>query len=536
MDISTRAFQVNDVEESVLASSAAAYNGNGNGHDNGHHTESEPQSFAEQSFADMLDSFDYTVPQQGEFLEGTIIRIDEDAIFVNVGAKRDAIIPHTDLNQLEEEQLTDLSTGDIVPVYVLRTPVGEQELIVSLFKGMQQQDWDWAESCLESEEILELEVVGHNKGGLLVEFGRLRGFVPNSHVVDLRHVRNPSERKAFKDKSRNDTMFVKVIEVDRDRRRLVLSETAAMVEQRQKRLETLEEGAIMTGTVVNVVKYGAFVDLDGVHGLLHISKIAWQHIDHPSNVLSVGDEIEVMIDEVDAEKERVSLNRKVLMPTPWDAFAQEHAVGELLEGTITNVLDFGAFVQVADGIEGLIHISEINMPHSGSPEAVLQSGDVVLARIISIEPDRERLSLSLRRVTTSEELEWMARKADAEASDVAGEEAETEMEAEAEVEMEAEVEAEAEMEMEAEVEAEMEMEAEVEAEMKTEAETSADDATAESAEVAQNEVETAEPTAEVEVEVEVEETAAEEPAAAAETEAADLPEAETEIEQEAVEA
>jgi small subunit ribosomal protein S1 len=532
MDISTRAFQVNDVEESVLANSAAAYNGNGNGngHDNGHQTESAQQSFAEQSFADMLDNFDYTVPQQGEFLEGTIIRIDEDAIFVNVGAKRDAIIPHTDLDQLEEEQLTNLSTGDTVPVYVLRTPVGEQELIVSLFKGLQQQDWDWADSCLKSEEILELEVVGHNKGGLLVEFGRLRGFVPNSHVVDLRHVRNPSERKAFKDKSRNDTMFVKVIEVDRDRRRLVLSETAAMVEQRQKRMETLEEGSIMTGIVVNVVKYGAFVDLDGVHGLLHISKIDWQHIDHPSNVLSVGDEVEVMIDEVDVEKERVSLNRKVLMPTPWDAFAEEHAVGELIEGTITNVLDFGAFVQVADGIEGLIHISEINMPHSGSPEAVLQSGDVVLARIISIEPDRERLSLSLRRVTTSEELDWMARKAEAEASDVAG----TEAEAETEVDVEAEAEAEAELAVEAETETEAE--AEVEVETEAEAETAADEATAESEELVQNEVETAEPTAEVEVEGEVEEATEDESTAAAETEATDLPEAETEIEQEAVEA
>jgi small subunit ribosomal protein S1 len=407
MDISTLAFQVNDVEEAALAS--ATSNGNGSNKGNRHPTDPSPTSFA-----DMLDSFDYTVPQQGEFLEGTIIRIDEDAIFVNVGAKRDGIIPHTDLDQLEEEQLAELSTGDSIPVYVLRTPVGEQELIVSLYKGLQQRDWDWAESCLESEELLKLNVVGHNKGGLLVEFGRLRGFVPNSHVAELRHVRDSSQRKAFKDKTRHDELVLKVIEVDRDRRRLVLSETAAMAEQRQSRLEKLEEGMVMTGTVVNVIKYGVFVDLDGVHGLLHISKIDWHHIEHPSNVFQVGDEVEVLIDEVDVDKERVSLNRKVLMPTPWDAFAEEHAVGELVEGKVTNVLDFGAFVEVADGIEGLIHISEINMPHAGSPEAVLQSGDVVLARIISIEPDRERLSLSLRRVTTSEELEWMARKAEAE--------------------------------------------------------------------------------------------------------------------------
>lgn len=476
MDISTLSFQVNDVEEDVLGID----NTNGNGNGNGEHEDLTPMSFA-----DMLDNYEYAVPQQGEFLEGTIIRIDEDAIFVNVGAKRDAIIPHTDLEQLEEEQIAGLSAGDTIPVYVLRTPVGDQELIVSLYKGLQQQDWDWAESCLKSEELLELTVVGHNKGGLLVEFGRLRGFVPNSHVSELRHVRNPSQRKAFKDKSRQDDMVVKVIEVDRDRRRLVMSETAAMVEHRQKRLEELEEGTIVTGSVVNVVKYGAFVDLDGVHGLLHISKIDWHHIDHPSQVFEVGDEVEVMIDEIDVDKERVSLNRKVLMPTPWDAFAEKHAVGDLLEGEVTNVLDFGAFVQVADGIEGLIHISEINMPHAGSPKAVLQSGDVVLARMISIEPDRERLSLSLRRVTTTEELEWMARKAEAEEAgkaadevDEAADETEAEVVAEADVDTEAEVSAEVEAETEASVDTEAETEAEVaevaEVEVEAEAEVSTD--------------------------------------------------------------
>lgn len=224
--------------------------------------------------------------------------------------------------------------------------------------------------------------------------------------------------------------------------------------------------------MVNVVKYGAFVDLDGVHGLLHISKIDWHHIDHPSQVFEVGDEVEVMIDEIDVDKERVSLNRKVLMPTPWDAFAAKHAVGDLLEGEITNVLDFGAFVQVADGIEGLIHISEINMPHAGSPKAVLQSGDVVLARMISIEPDRERLSLSLRRVTTTEELEWMARKAAAEeaeeAADEVAEAEEAEVVAEADVDAETEVSAETEAEVEAEgsvdVETAVTTEAEIEAE------------------------------------------------------------------------
>jgi small subunit ribosomal protein S1 len=447
MDISTLAFQVKDVEETVLA--AATSNGNGHGNGNGHHNNGNGHDgdTASPSFADMLDNFDYAVPQQGQFLEGTIIRIDEDAIFVNVGAKRDAIIPHTDLDQLEEEQLADLSTGDTIPVYVLRTPVGEQELIVSLYKGLQQRDWDWAEECLDSGELLELKVIGHNKGGLLVEFGRLSGFIPNSHVTELRHVRDASQRKAFKDKTREDTLIVKVIEVDRERRRLVMSETAALAEQREQRLEELEEGAIMTGKVVNVVKYGVFVDLDGVHGLLHISKIDWHHIDHPSNVFSVGDEVEVMIDEVDVAKERVSLNRKVLRPTPWDAFAEEHAVGDLLEGKVTNVLDFGAFVEVADGIEGLIHVSEINMPHAGSPQAVLQSGDVVLARMISIEPERERLSLSLRRVTTSEELEWMARKAEAETADATTEDEEDdEITVTSEAETVAEVEAEPEAE------------------------------------------------------------------------------------------
>ncbi|MFW5940430.1 MAG: 30S ribosomal protein S1 [Chloroflexota bacterium] len=415
------------------------------------------------SFEDLLDQYDYTLPQRGQILQGEILRVEDDAIFMDVGAKRDAIVPHTDLDRLEEDLVQSLKRGAEIPVYVLKTPVGDEELLVSINKGLEQKDWDRAERLIDKDETLELDVVGYNKGGLLVKFGQLQGFVPNSHVPDLRYGGNQSEVESRKARQVGETLLVKVLEVSQQRRRLIFSAKAAHKEQRKRRLRDLEIGSVIEGRVANIVNYGAFVDLGGgVSGLLHVSELAWHRVEHPSKVLEVGEELEVEIQDVDVERERVSLSRKAVLPNPWDTIEERYNIGDLIAGEVTNVEDFGAFVEVQSGVVGLVHVSEIDIFGPASIHDIIRTGDEVLVRIIDIDPYEERLSLSLRRVTSEEQIEWMRRQEEAEE---AAAEAEAEVEAE-----EATAEAEAPAEVEAEVEAE---EAATEAETEAEAEEAA---------------------------------------------------------------
>ncbi len=389
---------------------------------------------AAMSFEEMLDQYEYTLPERGQILQGEIIRVAEDAIIMNVGAKRDAIVPHTDLNLLDQEVLDSLKAGYELPVYVLRTPVGDDELLVSINKGLEQQDWTRADELLETEEAVELDICGYNKGGLLVQFGQLEGFVPNSHVPDLRYGSANAELESAKARRVGETLLVKVLEVDQERRRLIFSAKAAHQEHRRRMLEMLEVGAKIPGRVANIVNYGAFVDIGaGVSGLLHVSEIAWHRVEHPSRVLAVGDEIEVEIQEVDVDRERVSLSRKAVMPNPWDSIEQRHNIGDLITGRVTNIEDFGAFVEVQKGVVGLVHVSEIDISSPSTIQDVLHAGDQVLVRIIDIDPDEERLSLSLRRVSSEEQIAWMREHASVggEAEVAAAEEPAAELSAEA---------------------------------------------------------------------------------------------------------
>lgn len=353
-----------------------------------------------------LEDYAYEMPQKGQVLEGKILRIDEDALLVDVGMKRDAIVPNRDLSNVDDDVLDNLSVGDEILVYVLRPPVGDQDLLVSLNKGIEHENWDQAETYLEDGTTLDLEVVGHNRGGLLVNFESLRGFLPYSQVPELRRTRDPKRAEEIKRSMIGTKLPVKIIEVNRKRRRLIFSARAAQDERRKQRLEGLEVDQIIHGPVVNIVKFGIFVDLDGVDGLVHISKLDWQRIDHPSDLFKVGDEVDVKVIEVDVERERVSLDRKSLLPSPWDTFEQNHQPGETIEGLVTNVLDFGAFVEVADGVEGLVHVSEIGYSSSGNPRDVVKKGEKVLVRILDIDTERERISLSMRQVPLERQIAW----------------------------------------------------------------------------------------------------------------------------------
>jgi small subunit ribosomal protein S1 len=363
-------------------------------------------------FEEMLDEHGPKPLRRGQTVEGEIIKLEDNLAIVDVGAKRDAIVSPEEMGEVDEEFLDSLDEGDNVYVYVVRTPLGDEELLVSLEKGLREQDWQLATEYLDNQEAVELRVTGKNKGGLLVEFGRLQGFVPTSHVPRLQRLRNQGALAGKKAELVGEEMLLKVIEVDRQRRRLVLSAKKAQKEIRRQRLLELEQqvGETITGQITNLVSFGAFIELGGLEGLIHISEIAWQKVDDPAEWLTPGEEIEVAILSVDVEKERVSLSRKALLPSPWETFDEKHSEGELVEGEVTNVVDFGAFVLVSEGIEGLIHVSEMRGTWDADPQEVLYPGDVVLARILQIDPERERLSLSQRRVRQDEEIEWIGQR------------------------------------------------------------------------------------------------------------------------------
>lgn len=381
--------------------------------DQGSQEEREEQ---DNRFKQLLDEYGYESPRRGELLEGEVLSVDDDSILVDVGAKRDAVVPRKDLSRLEEEELGKIERGDRVPVRVMRAPDRiNDRLLVSLSRGLEKEDWDKAQELLDSGDVIELEIVGMNKGGLLAEFGRLRGFIPNSHTPGMIPGADRQKKIEIKREIIGDTIALTVLEVNRRRKRLILSGKIAEQKERKKRLEELQVGQTVKGTVTNIVDFGAFIDLGAVDGLLHISEIAWHEVDDPGDELSVGEEIEVMVQNVDVERERVSLSRKALLPSPWDTLTERYNVGDLVEGRVTNVTDFGAFVELEDGLEGLIHKSEMGVVGFGSPEVSLHPNDTVLVRIIDLDPENKRIGLSTSRVTYEEELAWMEKRREAEA-------------------------------------------------------------------------------------------------------------------------
>lgn len=361
----------------------------------------------DQSRTDMQDQlsaliegdYDYTLPKRGDICEAVILFVGKDDMIVDLGVKRDGIIPRKDLQSLDEGYRSSLQVGDDIPVRILDTNADGDSLVVSLTQGLAQQDWLRAQELLESGGVCEAEVTDVNSGGVLVSFGRVRGFVPNSHLSSVPPgLRGSSLLEAKSDLVGNE-LTLAILEVEQRRRRLILSERAANRHRRQKLLEELSEGDVCTGTVRNLVDYGAFVDLGGVDGLVHISELDWRHLDHPSDVLSVGHRVDVKVLSVDRDRERIELSRKELLPDPWDEVTGELEVDQLVDGQVTNVVDFGAFVDVGQGVEGLVHISE--MPDGEASCASLSRKAPVRVRVLSIDSSRRRLALSLKGVSSA---------------------------------------------------------------------------------------------------------------------------------------
>jgi small subunit ribosomal protein S1 len=375
---------------------------------------------------DLLDQHDYNSPQVGDIRQGIIVSINTQGVIVDLGLKRDGLVPVSDLNKLEPEEREALKVNDEVFVYVLNTDKPDS-LVISIHLARLNQDWIRAEELLESEEMIEAEVIGYNKGGAIVPFGRLRGFVPISHLSEVGSGMGDRRRQQLLAKLRGETLPLRVIEVNRRRRRLVLSQREAQKEWDSKRraelIDHLEVGEVRKGKVSGLRDFGAFIDLGGADGLIHISELAWHRVEHPREVLKVGDEIDVYVMRVDEENQRISLSLKKILPNPWDTVAERYQENQLVEGKITRIVDYGAFAEVEPGVEGLLHISQLSRGTVSSVDEVVHEGETHLLRIVNIDQKRQRIGLSLKAVTAMEQIEWMAqREIEKAAAEVAAEE------------------------------------------------------------------------------------------------------------------
>lgn len=352
------------------------------------------------SFDDLLAEYDFDTPERGQILDAVVLEADDREILLDVGLKRDAIVTHKDLSYLDDKVIDTLTPGAQTQAYVLQPYSIDGDLIVSINKALELEDWTRAQELVEADEAVIVKAVDTNRGGALVQFGRVQGFIPNSHLyTDKRDVVDQELR-------------VKVIEVDRRRNRLVFSEREAHFAEKQARMEQLNVGDVVVGSVVHMVDFGVFVDVGGADGLVHISNIVHQHIDHPSDVLEVGQEIEVRIEDINIERERISLNRKVLLPDPWETFNAKHSVGDLMTGVVTNVVDYGIFVAAPGGMEGLVHTSKMQTLNLSHPSDMFKAGDEVFVRILDIAPNRRRIQMDIDSISYDEQMAWMQDRRD----------------------------------------------------------------------------------------------------------------------------
>lgn len=364
---------------------------------------------AQHPMSFLLDQ-ELNLPKAGEIRTGTIIERHSNAILVDIGAKSEGIITGKELDILDEDTLEELAVGNEVKVYIVNPEDKDGNVILSYAKAAEEKDWQRAADLLESQEVYESKVVGYNRGGILVKVGQVRGFIPNSQLRRDRFHGNDDNDTVHK-KMVGQPILTKVIEVNRSRNRLILSERAAEKEMREAKrsaiLADLNEGDVIEGRVVNLANFGAFVNIGGIEGLVHLSELSWKRVNDPSEVLQVGDEIKVYVLNIDEEKQRLALSLKQLEPDPWTLIDEIYRVGQLTEATITKLTKFGAFARLNDDyeLEGLIHISELSEDRVEHPREVLKPGDVVTIRIIRIDSEQRQLGLSLKQVASADFIE-----------------------------------------------------------------------------------------------------------------------------------
>jgi small subunit ribosomal protein S1 len=339
--------------------------------------------------------------KDGDLVEGTIVKVDRDEVLLDIGYKSEGVIPAKELSIRQDVDPSEIvSVGQHIEALVLQKEDKEGRLILSKKRAQYERAWSNIEETMRRGETIKGPVIEVVKGGLILDIG-LRGFLPAS-LVELRRVRDLHPYVG-------QILECKIIELDRNRNNVVLSRRAFLEESqsegRKKFLESLRKGERRRGTVSSIVNFGAFVDIGGgVDGLVHVSELSWKHVDHPSEVVSVGQEVDVEVLDVDLDRERVSLSLKATQEDPWREFERKHQTGEVIDGQVTKLVPFGAFVRVGEGIEGLVHISELSDQHVESPEQVVQVGQQARVKVVDVDVPRRRISLSIRRVAEEPEV------------------------------------------------------------------------------------------------------------------------------------
>ena len=368
-----------------------------------------------------------SIPRRGEVREGTIVKMSPSEIIVDIGCKSEGIVTARDLEHVDPEYRASLKVGDTVLRQVVRPEDAQGNILLSLGRAQLEGDWRKAAKLFEDSAIIEEPVTGCNRGGAIINVGRVRGFAPASRISSIRIPANAddAQREEFLSQLVGKTLRVKIIELDRRRNRLILSEKVAAREwrqaQKERLLEELQEGEVRRGVVSSLCDFGAFVDLGGADGLVHLSELSWRRVGHPKQVLEVGQEVDVFVLGVDRERRRIALSIKRLKPEPWDTIEEQYHVGDLVTGTITKLASFGAFARLDEDIEGLVHISELSDEHVERPGDVVHEGQELELRVIRIDSTRHHLGLSLRQAQESQPADQEDAQAPDEPASVEGE-------------------------------------------------------------------------------------------------------------------
>jgi small subunit ribosomal protein S1 len=365
------------------------------------------------TMADLLDAPGHEVKslKHGDVVEGKVVRIDPDEILVDFGGKSEGVVSNRELMSRRaprdgEEPRPELSIGDEVLVYVLQPESPEGHAVLSLRRAGLERKWRAMQERFDAGEIVEAKVIDHNKGGLIVDLG-VRGFVPISQIVDFpRRPRDEQPRDAAQEIAEKLQPFVgrtlrlKILEVNRKANRLILSEKVALYEERREKRDelfsSLQVGQRVTGVVRSIAPFGVFIDLGGIDGLVHKSELSWNKVNNPETAYAIGEEVEAEVIDINHERGRISLSIRRLQPDPWQESVAKYKIGDVIEGTVTKLVNFGAFVRVEEGLEGLIHISELSNQRVAHPGDVVKEGEVLKLKIISLDSERHRLGLSLK--------------------------------------------------------------------------------------------------------------------------------------------
>lgn len=370
--------------------------------------ESVGRSLMEQLLAD--PTHDYRTLKYGDVIDGTIMHVDRDEILVDIGSKSEGVIPAREFSSLSDDERDALAVGDSVLVFVVQPENQDGHAVVSIDRARQEKSWRILQEQFEAGQVIDAEVVNYNKGGLLVNLDGVRGFVPASQVTEIRGG-DDAQKQADMARLIGSKLQLKIIEINRHRNRLILSERQALQERRdemkEKLIEQLREGEVRTGRVSSICDFGAFVDVGGADGLVHLSELSWSRVRHPSEVLTIGQEVDVFVLGINADEKKIALSIKRTQAEPWSRVATNYDVNQLVIGTVTQLANFGAFARIEDGIEGLVHVSELSDARISHPRQLVSEGQELLLRIIRIDPQRRRMGLSLRRAleATDEEVE-----------------------------------------------------------------------------------------------------------------------------------